>query len=281
VVERDGEPVVVISGVGYDRRGLPPLIAPQESSNLPRIVVACAGDEEPAFELPATYFALGGRHARHTASIDAGLVHYPGTPQGRAPQHDGAHGCTIVEIDDAAKVRTRLVPTDRARWFTQNVIVDSASEAELRETLTQRLASLASANPGVVCLAHWRIAAPPKLARQLASGTLAAELTDALRGKYAVESAPVWTTTVDVAETPLADELYEQESLLGELLRSIQLYQQNPEQPLELEGLLADRYASGSLASAVALDNPDGRGRALDQAARLAVDLLTAEEPRA
>ena len=49
------------------------------------------------------YWALGGRHDRSTLFSSPQMAHYAGSPQGRRPDEAGAHGCTLVQVDETAR----------------------------------------------------------------------------------------------------------------------------------------------------------------------------------
>ena len=76
-------------------------------------------------------------------------------------------------------------------------------------------------------------------------------------------------------------EWYEQETIRGDFLRAVRLFQMNADEPLGLEEYLADADRAGELAEAVAFPNAVARERVLREAAALGVDLLTGEEPNA
>jgi len=62
------------------------------------------------------YWALGHVHTRADLN-DEPLVHFPGNTQGRHVRETGPRGATLVEVDDALRVRSSLfLPTDVLRW---------------------------------------------------------------------------------------------------------------------------------------------------------------------
>jgi hypothetical protein len=77
----------------------------------------------------------------------------------------------------------------------------------------------------------------------------------------------------------LPPEWYEQDTIRGDFLREIQRYQADAVAPLGLEDYLAEDHRGGPLAQAVALDDEAARGRVLQEAAMLGVDLLSGEGP--
>ena len=119
IVQRDGEPLARLVGVGRDeQRPLRPGDFSPDPAGLYTIAVA-HGDADAA-ALQATgvhYWALGGRHDRSTPQSGPQMVHYCGSPQGRRPEESGVHGCTLVQVDEQRQTRTSLIPTDAVRWL--------------------------------------------------------------------------------------------------------------------------------------------------------------------
>ena len=150
VVERDGEPLARLVGVGHDRqRGARPSDFSADSTGLYSIAVM-HGDVEPAAMQARgfDYWALGSRHNRSTPLGGPQIVHYCGSPQGRRPEECGVHGCTLVQVDDQRQTRTSLIPTDVVRWHDERLAVDETTLREDLETrLRDRMAALLECSP--------------------------------------------------------------------------------------------------------------------------------------
>ena len=88
-----------------------------------------------------------------------------------------------------------------------------------------------------------------------------------------------WSLTL---ATEAADDLpadwYEQETLLGDFLRSIRHWQINAAAPIDLSGYVDEKHLAGTLGAAVAIGDEATRQRVLGEATWLGVDLLTGEE---
>ena len=130
-------------------------------------------------------------------------------------------------------------------------------------------------------LIQWTLAGSRALAAELARGKLAADLLAHLRAEHGQRRPAAWTVAL-APETPadVPAELYEEETILGEFLRSVRHYVEHPEDELNLESHLAERHLAGSVGPSVALDDPAARRRVLAEVARLGVQLLSPEEPR-
>ncbi len=75
----------------------------------------------------------------------------------------------------------------------------------------------------------------------------------------------------------LPESLYEQETILGDFLRTVREFETDPQQPLPVESLLAEGQEAGLFSQAVAIADVTTRKRVLHEAALLAVELLGGE----
>jgi len=113
----------------------------------------------------------------------------------------------------------------------------------------------------------------------LLSGTLSADLVARLRSDHSAKRPGAWTVAVDGATAEdLPEELYDEQTLLGEYLRTVRLYAKQDDEQLDLEAFLAERHATGNLGSAATLDDPAVRRRVLAEAAALGAELLSPRE---
>jgi DNA repair exonuclease SbcCD nuclease subunit len=228
------------------------------------------------------YWALGGRHDRNTLLSGPQVAHYPGSPQGRRPEEEGAHGCTLAQVDDQGQVRTSLLPTDVMRWLSQRVVIDEATTGDgLKSLLRERMQTLVETTPAMDLLISWTIAANGPLLGQLRRGTLGAELLGWLRREHGFGPPAAWSLSLEV-ELPasLPPEWYEQETIRGDFLRAIRQLQLSDAEPLDLESYVAEEHLAGSLGPAVTVADRETRQRVLREAAWLGVDLLSGEEPQ-
>jgi exonuclease SbcD len=213
-------------------------------------------------------------------SPSAQVAHYPGSPQGRRPEECGAHGCTLVQVDQGQQVRTSLVPTDVMRWLGQRVVVDEATTRDdLRTLLRERMGTLIETTPGVDLLVSWTVAGSGPLLGQLRRGTLRDELLGWLRSQYGFGPPAAWSLSLEV-ELPasLPPPWYEQESIRGDFLRAVRHLQLSGKEPLELESYVAEEHLAGILGRAMTVADEATRQRVLREAAWLGVDLLSGEE---
>jgi exonuclease SbcD len=240
------------------------------------------GSSQSAFSTQHSAFSIraGPQSLPPGPPPSAQVAHYPGSPQGRRPEECGAHGCTLVQVDQGQQVWTSLVPTDVMRWLGQRVVVDEATTRDdLRTLLRERMGTLIETAPGVDLLVSWTVAGSGSLLGQLRRGTLRDELLGWLRSQYGFGPPAAWSLSLEV-ELPasLPPPWYEQETIRGDFLREVRRLQLSGEEPLELESYLAEEHLAGTLGRAVTVAGEATRQRVLREAAWLGVDLLSGEE---
>jgi hypothetical protein len=105
------------------------------------------------------------------------------------------------------------------------------------------------------------------------------ELIEWLRTEFGRAKPPVWATGLETqASETIADELYEEDTILGDFLRAIREHEQEPSRTLNLAAFLPDLGKNRALVSALQAVDRDERRTLLHEAARLGVDLLSGEE---
>lgn len=223
------------------------------------------------------YMALGGRVRRATVDHEPGVAHYAGSPQGRCPEEAGPSGCTVVQVDENGKAKTRFVATDMVRWqeetleFTVGVTPD-----QLRTRLRERLDKVRSRSKGVDQLVAWRLQGVGPLIAELRGDGLAGELLEDLQA-YAGNQQPIcWSYAVrcdDRYEPP--HEQLDQETILGDLLRQGEVLRRNEAFVLDLAELLPKPLPDPSLAEIAKITDSDDRADLFNRAAKLGVALMT------
>ncbi len=241
-------------------------------------------DLADSMQPPVQYWALGGRHGRHSPSEAPYFAHYPGTPQGREPSEVGAHGCTLVEVDEDGTAQLRALTTDLLRWRHERIAVDAGtSQDDLAQALSECLRALVAAAPGLDLLISWEVHGAGPLLPLLRRGTLASELLATLRGQFGRGSPAAWSVSLEVAaDAALPADWFRQENLLGDFLRAVADIEAapatSPRGRIDLTALLKALRAEGVGGAALALDDDTTRRRVLARAAALGADLLSGEE---
>jgi DNA repair protein SbcD/Mre11 len=229
------------------------------------------------------YWALGGEHDRRTLLGGPITAHYCGTTQGRVPHESGSRGCTLVHVDESRQVRATFLATDAVRYENPQVAVDEATTNEqLSAILQDRLLELAADPFGPDLLIHWTIVGNAAIESELRRGRLSTDLAARLRLEQANMRPLAWTVSV-VAENAgqTWDAFASEETVLGEFLRTVAHYADNPEAELNLEPYLAERHLAGTLAGVATTAEPEERRRLLAEVAQLGLDLLGPQEAQA
>ncbi len=277
VHERAGEPLALVMGMSTMHQGRVPAAAfDTHASELFSVAVAHGSTGADSLsQRPVDYWALGGEHLRQSLLSGTVTVHYCGTPQGREPEETGPRGCTLVHVDDTRRVRTTFIPTDTVRYCDERITVEEATTREqLVALLDDRLDELLIDPFGPELLIRWTVLGSESLASELRSTKASTDLVARLRAEYGARRPAAWTVSLDAAPAAAATELYDEETLLGEFLRSARHYAEHPEDKLSLAGYLAERHLAGRLGALADLADADVRREVLAEATALGVDLL-------
>jgi hypothetical protein len=232
------------------------------------------------------YWALGGEHEPTLPQENHPLVHHPGSPQGRSRDEPGPHGCTLVEVSDTAEIRTMPIVTDVVRFATQRLAPSPTFgvssdvgrlASDLERELRQRMQSLANDNPDVTLIVDFQLDGPALSSQERSQLPLPA-IIGVLRGEFGYRSPPVWLDRVRLPPPPpLAESWFQQESLLGDVLRAARGLRQSGD-PIEFDGFLPAGDGRATLRDIVRFAGKAHAQAAMDDAANLAVGLLAPEE---
>ncbi|MFP6695159.1 MAG: metallophosphoesterase [Pirellulales bacterium] len=284
VVHRGKQPVARICGAS---RGGKVSIKASEFDTVDdgtfSIGMAHGGADVPAMtQRPIDYWAVGGRHVRGSLASSPVTVHYSGTPQGRHPAEVAAHGCTLVEVDELRKTTTRLVTTDVVRWHHEHVVVDAATDArQLEQMLGDRTQRLVDGAGQRHLLIGWTIAGESPVTQQLRLGKLADDLLARLRRGFTQSTAAVWTVSIEAESTDdFLDAWYEEDTMLGELLRNARSLEQDAAEQVDLARYIGDEWAGTEVEAAVEISDFETRKEISRQAAILGSELLRGDEAR-
>jgi len=225
------------------------------------------------------YMALGGRTRRATVDHEPGMAHYAGSPQGRCPAEPGPSGCTVVQVDESGKARTRFVATDTVRWQEETVeFTAGVTDEQLRTRLRERLDKVRGRAQGVHQLIAWRLEGVGPLVAELRADGLAGELLRDLQ-KYAGREKPLcWSYALECRsryEPP--HEQLDQETILGDLLRQVDVLRRSEAFVLDLGEMLPKPLPDPSLAEMAATEGAAARDELFNRAAKLGVALMTEE----
>ncbi|OYV82779.1 MAG: hypothetical protein B7Z73_16800, partial [Planctomycetia bacterium 21-64-5] len=257
-----------------------------DPDSLPTIVAAHGRIDRAALAgRNINYWALGGKHRRTTLLDGPQPAHYPGTPQGRGPADLGAHGCTLVEIDEQGRVEMRNAASDVVRWCHRRATVHETTTGEsLEQMLADQLRELRSTAPDLDLLVVWSIAGAGPVVSELRRGELAETLLARLRRRFGHDRPVAWSAAIELEpEAAVPPAWSQQDSLLGDFLRALPQFDgEGTNDPADLSGpleLLAGQTPRGrQLDRLLRLSDPADRRRMLQKAAALGASLLTSED---
>ncbi len=282
-VHRRGEqPLAQILGWGVASTAAPPAETHGESGHLFTAAIA-HGDVDGgtlAARKQIDYWALGGAHQPRTVLPATPAAWYPGTTQGRMPDEPGPHGALLVQLEHGRKLRTRSVATDLVRWRQERLTLpENSHRNDLQRALRAGMQRVQAEAGGVATLVSWQVTAEGSSAGSLRSGSLKRELVDWLRTEFGRAQPPIWTVGLEIeAATPVAPELYDEDTILGDFLRAVREAEEQPDRPLNLSPFLPELGKQRALAAALRDVDAAQRRELLQAAALLGSELLRGEE---
>lgn len=226
------------------------------------------------------FWALGGEHDRRTVGSLKRMIHYPGTPQGRCPEEDGPHGCTLVHVRADGTARAEFLPMDAIRWLSESITLEeSQSRADLKRLLIERAKKLASDASERPVMVQWIVRGGETLGVSVERQEICAELLTQLREDFGRGRNIVWSLGLDVNfEDSIPAEWYAEDSMRGDFLRTLGEQIQAEATPLDLTSLLPDRQKLAGMGHVADWIEPENRRRVLREAAVLGAQLLGSEE---
>jgi hypothetical protein len=186
----------------------------------------------------------------------------------------------LVQVDPGRKARTKFIQTDAVRWCTESIsLAEDAQRNDLQRELRSRMQKIASEASGANVLVRWRVKADGPLAGMLRSGGLDRELLEWLRTEFGRTRPAVWAVSLDVESgATLPEELYEEDTILGDFLRAVREHEQDQALALDFARFLPDMGKNRTLASAIQSGESVSRAALLHESAVLGADLLRGEE---
>ena len=224
------------------------------------------------------YWALGGDHRHQVLSTAPFAVEYSGTTQGRCPDETGQHGCVLCHADLDRNVHTQFVATDVFRWRTERTtLADGQTGQDLKRLLRERMKHVAVEAADRPILVTWIVDGTSEhLADQQ---RLTRELLIWLRDEFGHTTAPAWTVELQIEPNQTFPEQWcEEDTILGDFLRSVRDHEKDSEASLGLENLLADRPDWAVLAAELQVTDPQTRNEVLRDATAIGTSLLRGDD---
>jgi hypothetical protein len=179
------------------------------------------------------------------------IVHYPGPTLARTPLDIGLYGATLVEIalDESRSVLEEPVlthfSTSPIRWVNDRITLEAIDDSEkLTNELLERAKNYREAQKGDDLLINWLVDVPPgHLAHDLRRSKFPEELLSKLRTLYGQDEPMTWSVSISVlVPDQLPKTQYEQQTILGDFLRSVKHFQDNPQELIHLGGYIPKNW---------------------------------------
>lgn len=229
------------------------------------------------------YWALGGLHNPCELATRVGIARYAGSPQARATEEEGPHGVSIVDVEARHAVR-QTIATDTVRWHHEFLELPAHLDQQgLLRMLRERSQQLLDAAAGRQLLVRWTVTDGDQLtdtrsdllAARLREGALASELLIALRREFGQNNPGLWSVSLDADPADiLPSGWYEEDTVLGDLLRSVQQHQVDASLNLQLDTFDLASELTKTLQRRMVISNEEERKRILSHVASLGVDLM-------
>ena len=124
-------------------------------------------------------------------------------------------------------------------------------------------------------LLRWSLIVQESLGQQLRQEGLTAELTKRLQKHFTGRNPSVWTYELaPQAREDVPAELYDEDTILGDFLRSLRDYRTGKGRALDLEAMLSQEIHDAIAAAAIRAED-SGREQLLREVATLGIELLS------
>ncbi len=241
---KNSQAIATIFGTGfYSSRSTFSDLRIESSAAFP-IALAYEPSDKPIFEAPGIrYWALGGKHERSLVERNSSFVVAPGTPQARCAEEIGQHSCALVKVDVTGKIRVDYLPVDVVRWAAQKLaFAESASDEEIKNLLADRGLKMAIESPEQVVFVDWQITTTGDFNPRLRSSEWRRKMIAWLRTEFGSSTKGLWATNLEIDPSrTLPQTWYDEDTMMGDYLRTISRFQADPQMSLQLQP-----YVSGN-----------------------------------
>lgn len=183
------------------------------------------------------YWALGGQTKRNISSHGGTAYAYPGTPQGRNDEAQGAHGAVLVSVEASGQLRTQSVDVEVARWMNLSLsVAETVSMDALKDVLADRALQVTSKFPDANLLVNWHIATTGEYSTEFRKQENRLALVKWLRHEFG-GSPGLWTVDLTISPSQMIPKVwFEEDTIQGDFLRELSRYRNNPELAIQLHG---------------------------------------------
>jgi hypothetical protein len=183
----------------------------------------------------------GNKRERNNMPPQPYIVHYPGTTVARTPKDIGSYGATLVEVPYGEEPVLTFFPTSPVRWVNDMISLEATDDAgKLADELRLRIKNYRDTQKDDDLFINWFVdISPGTLASNLRRGSLTADLLSELRSVYGKDDPITWSVSLTLLlPEQLPKQFYEQQTILGDFLRSVKHFQDNPQKIIDLESYL-------------------------------------------
>jgi len=278
VFRRNGSALVTILGRSSDGRESIRSAEYQCDADGTYVIALAHGnaDREALLSERIDFWALGNEHNRKTLHGEAPHMRVCGTPQGRGFDEEGPHGFWTVEVDGTHDAQIVTTDVDHFRYITQTLDVeDMAMGRDMRELMSKRISRLQSEHGTRHLIVRWRVELDLENASMVGPEAID-EILGWLRREYSHGACSVWSTEIEVlSPKSYPAKWQEEDTILGDFLRTSQEHRKSMGQHLNLKPLLeSETPGTAAWQQLLVDDTPSVTSSALDRATLLGVDML-------
>lgn len=255
VRHHDGEGPALATILGSTKRDRP--LRPTDyrgSDGLPTIALANGtADAKALSHQPISYWALGGEPVARTLFQTKQTAHYAGSPQGHNANEAAAHGCTLVDIDQEGIAHLQQVSTDLIRWRSEEIELPLGStQVDLERDLVEKGSRMLDSTSARHWIVSWSVRCSTTLARRLRNPVLVDELIERMHRMLGRDDPSLWVLNIEPVDSfSPTESSFEEESILGEYLRTIREVQEDPDEVHYLADTIHRAEAEPALAEII------------------------------
>ena len=279
--KRNGLQIATILGCGYDgKKRVLGEFRVDETDPFP--IALCHGtlDTNNFSMHQIRYWALGGKHRRSIVEKQNATGVYPGTTQGRVLEEAGNHSCTLCRVDTQGNLKIHAIEVDRVRWLQQSIAVaENVNLEEIQHVLADRILKISSEASDQLILVNWLMATTGDFNPRLRLNSFREEVLQWLRSEFGQDGEQgIWSVDFRVKEPKnLPGSWYEEDTILGDYLRSVARFSGDDSIPLGLHDYIPASVQDDSLVGIARVGKED-REKILRDSAMLGVEYLSQHE---
>lgn len=255
--KRDGVSLARILGTSWGKAGVAPRGSAEPVEDADDLyTIGVYNGRLPAEALKTDsvrYWALGGSRLRETISRSPSLAVYAGSTLARNFSETGEFGATLVEVGESGRATATLIRTSPLRWSVETLVVrEDATEEEvlvatrsrmkaLREKETEDASYAGRQVEGNIWLVSWRAEAEGAALPALRYGATTQTIVRDLRSDFAKEAPVIYAVDFEpTVPDKMPEEMYERQTILGDYLRMIRYYSENPDEAIDVETFMPE-----------------------------------------